>query len=275
MEKMKYIAVFNILAKLISYIPFFIFIRVSKDYILVPVFYSIGYVLAGMVSIYFIYFKEKMKWFIPTVKEIRFALSDSSTYFLSRLSLSFFTYSNTLLLKLICGNTAVGYYSAAEKIYQAYNWLLVPLSSVLYPHMANKKDVPFYKRILKIIVPANLVIVASVLLCSFWVIRILYGVQEQPETLNVFRILMTGCFWTIPSILMGYPFLAAMGHASYTNWTIVIVSIVHIAGLLLLFASGLLSIYTVAVMTILTELLLFAFRLRGVSKFKLLSACAR
>ncbi len=270
MEKMKYIAIFNILAKLISFTPFFIFIREPKDYILVPVFYSIGYVLAGIISIYFVYFREKMKWFIPTFSEIRFALSDSSTYFLSRLSLSFFTYSNSLLLGLVYGNVAVGYYSAAEKLYQAYNWALTPFTGVLFPYMANKKDVPFFKRVLKIIIPSNIIMLISILLSSYWIIQIIYG-EPTVETLNVFRILIIGCFWTIPSMLMGYPFLAAMGYALYTNWTMVIVSIIHIVGLLFLFVSGLLSIYTVALMTILTELLLFAFRLRGVYKFKLFS----
>ena len=271
MEKMKYIALFNILAKSASFIPFFIFIRGPKDYILVPIFYSIGYLLAGMVGIYFVYFKEKMDWFIPTFKEIKHALSDSSTYFLSRLSLSLFTYTNTLILGLACGNVAVGYYSAAEKLYQAYNWMLTPLTGVLFPHMADKRDVPFYKRILKLIIPSNILLVTGISLCSYWIIQIIYGFQEGTETLNVFRILMIACLWTVPSILLGYPFLAAMGHALYTNWTVVLASTIYIAGLTLLLVFNLVTIYNVALMVLATELFLFILRLRGVYKFKLFS----
>ncbi|MDR1200445.1 MAG: oligosaccharide flippase family protein [Tannerellaceae bacterium] len=269
MEKMKYITVFNIVAKLLSFIPVFIFIHKPEDYILVPVFYTIGYIFAGLISIYIIYVKEKMKWFLPTFAEIRFALTDSSTYFLSRLSVSMFTNSNSFIIGLVCGNVAVGYYSAAEKLYQAYNWLLTPFTGVLFPHMSNKRDIPFFKRIFKILIPANIVIVGGLLFLSYWVIQIIYGRQTQPDSLYVFRILMAGCFWTIPSILMGYPFLAALGHASYVNWTVVIVSIFHIAGLLTLILSGFLTIYSVAAMVILAELLLFAFRMRGVHKFNL------
>lgn len=271
MEKMKYITVFNIVAKLVSFIPFFIFIREPEDYILVPFFYTIGYIFAGFISIYIIYFKEKMNWFLPTWAEVKFALSDSSTYFLSRLSVSLFTYSNSFILGLVCGNVAAGYYSAAEKLYQAYNWLLTPFTGVLFPHMSNKRDIPFFKKTLKIILPLNIVLLTGILLCSDWIIQLVYGALEQPDSLYVFRILMVGCFWTIPSLLLGYPFLAAMGHASYTNWTLVIVSVFHISGLILLFASGILTIYSVAMMVVLAELLLFALRIRGVHRFKLFS----
>ncbi len=269
MEKMKYITLFNIIAKLVSFVPFFIFIRKPEDYVLVPVFYTIGYVFAGLISIYIIYYKEKMKWFLPTIKEIKFAFSDSSTYFLSRLSLSIYTYSNTLLLGLVCGNTAAGYYSAAEKLFQAYNWMLTPLTGVLFPHMANKKDVPFFKKILKAVLPVNVLLLTGILFFSSYIILLVYGSENSYEILHVFRILMIASFFSIPSVLIGYPFLAALGHASYTNWTMVIVSIVHIIGLTALYCFGYISIYSIAVLVVFAEFLLFAIRINGVRKFKL------
>jgi PST family polysaccharide transporter len=86
----------------------------------------------------------------------------------------------------------------------------------------------------------------------------------------VFRILMCACFLTIPSMLLGYPFLAAMGHARYTNWTVVVVSLFHLAGLSVLFALGVLSIYNVAALVVMSEFLMFAFRVGGVKKYKLI-----
>jgi PST family polysaccharide transporter len=270
MEKMKYITVFNVIAKSVSFIPFFIFIRKPQDYMLVPAFYSIGFILAGFISIYIIYFREKKKWFIPAFREIRLVFTDSFTYFLSRLSLSMFTNINTLVIGLACGNMAVGYYSAAEKLYQAYNQLLIPFSGVLFPHVSKTQDVSFFKRVLKYIVPSNVALLIGILLCSSLIIWIVYGASAESGSLMVFRILMCGCFFTVPSMLLGYPFLAAMGHAHYTNWTVVAVSLFHIAGLSILFASGFLSIYSVAVLVVLSEILLFSFRFRGVKKYSLI-----
>ncbi|MDR1201541.1 MAG: oligosaccharide flippase family protein [Tannerellaceae bacterium] len=269
MEKMKYITIFNIVTKLISFIPFFIFIREPEDYILVPLFYTIGYVFAGLISIYIIYFKEKMKWFLPTLAEIKFAFKDSSTYFLSRISVSIFTYSNSLILGLVCGNTATGYYSMAEKLYQAYNQLLTPFTGVLFPHMAKTQDICFFKKVFKCITSINIFLLIGILLASFWIIQIVYGEKAQMESLTVFRILLFGCFFTIPSMLLGYPFLAAVGYSFYTNWTIIVVSLLHLLGLAILFFSGYLTINTVAALVVVAELLLFTFRLRAVVHYKL------
>ena len=200
MENMKYITVFNIIAKSLSFIPFFIFIRKPEDYMLVPVCYSFGFVLAGLVS-----------------------------------------------LGLVCGNTAVGYYSAAEKLYQAYNQLLTPFTGVLFPHIAKSRDVGFFKKIFYRISFANIFCVAAALALSSIVLQIVYGTAD-PNIESVYLVLVSGCFVTIPSMLMGYPFLAAMGHPHYTNWTIVITSIVHITGLFILYLCSALDTTTVAMM---------------------------
>ncbi|MDR1407128.1 MAG: oligosaccharide flippase family protein [Tannerella sp.] len=269
MEKMKYITVFNIVSKTVSCLPFFIFIRKPEDYSLVPIFYSMGFIIAGFISIYIIYFREKQKWFIPPFRKIKFAFTDSFTYFLSRISVSMYTYINTFVIGLACGNTAVGYYLAAEKLYQAYNNLLLPFTGVLFPHIAKTHNVPFFKRVLKFIVPANIVLLSGIMLGSYWLIWFICGDPLQTETLGVFRILMCASLVTIPSVLIGYPFLAAMGHARYTNWTLIGISFFHVAGLSLLYVYGSLSIYNVAIMVLLTESLVLAFRVGGIIKYKL------
>lgn len=269
METMKYITIFNLAAKLLTFMPLFIFIKGPDDYIYVPIWYGIGFIIAGFISLYIIYKKLKMKWYIPPYNHIKKALSDSSTYFLSRASTSLFTTSNTFILGLVCGNIAVGYYSSAEKLYQAYNQMLSPLIGVLYPHVAKTHDTIFFKRIFKYITSANVFILISVLLCSQFIITIVYGNADE-MSVNVFRILLTACLVTIPSMLLGYPFLAAMGHPLYTNWTTVTTSLVHMIGLLILFLTQSLTIYTVAGMVVISECLLITFRIRGVIKFKLM-----
>ncbi|MDR1500672.1 MAG: oligosaccharide flippase family protein [Tannerellaceae bacterium] len=271
MEKMKYITAFNIIAKSVSFIPVFIFIRRPSDYALVPVFYSTGFILAGLISVYMIYWREKMRWFLPAVKDIAHAFSDSFTYFLSRLSLSMFTNINTFAIGLYCGDAAAGYYSAAEKLYQAYNQLPVPFTGVLFPHIAKTRDTVFFKKVIRTILPVNVVLVAVVLLCSSLIIDVVYKETAQSATLTVFRILMSGCIFTVPSVLMGYPFLAAMGHAKYTNVTLMVVSALHIAALSLFVLMGSLTIYHVAALVVVSETLLIAFRSGGVRKYKLLS----
>lgn len=268
METMKYMTLFNIISKALSILPFFIFIRKPEDYLYVPVFYSFGFMLAGFVSLYLIYRKMGMKWFMPKVEEVGYALKDSSTYFLSRISTSLFTTSNSFLIGLVLGNTAVGYYSAAEKLYQAYNQLLTPFTGVLFPHIAKKRDSVFFKKVYRIISYSNIVCVGIVLLLSSFILQLVYG-ETSPEILSVFNTLILACFVTIPSMLLGYPFLAAMGHPKFTNYTLILISFIHITGLLILAIFGLFNIVSVAMMVVFSEVLLFIIRRIGVTKFNL------
>lgn len=268
MENMKYITVFNMVAKSLSFLPFFIFIRKPEHYIYVPVCYSFGFILAGVVSIYIVYHTMRMKWFLPSFREIKDSLKESSTYFLSRASVSLFTTSNSFILGWVCGNTAVGYYSAAEKLYQAYNQLLGPFTGVLFPHIAKSHDAVFFKKIFYRVTITNFFTVALALLLSPFIIHFVYNTSAA-YTLSVFRILLCACFATIPSMLLGYPFLAAMGHPLYTNWTVVFTSVIHISGLLLLYMSGMLNINTVAMLVVFTESMLMIFRMLGVRRFHL------
>ncbi len=268
METMKYITVFNLLAKSISIIPFFFFIKAPQHYIYAPACYSFGYILAGLFSLYFVYVKMGMKWFIPSFTSIYVTLKDSGTYFLSRASLSLFTTSNSFVLGLVCGNVAVGYYSAAEKLYQAYNQLLLPFNGVLFPHIAKSHDVRFFKKIFRWISTVNIFTVILALAFSGLIIHLVYNPDDN-YSLEVFRILLCGCVVTVPSMLLGYPFLAAMGHPLYTNWTVMFTSCIHLVGLLTLYLTGTLSIYTVAALVVFSECLLISLRIYGVSKYKL------
>ena len=227
-----------------------------------------GFILAGLVSLYIVYRKMGMRWYLTPAAEIKSALKDSSTYFLSRASTSLFTTSNSFLLGLVCGNTAVGYYSAAEKLYQAYNQLLSPFTGVLFPHIAKSRDVAFFKRIFYRITTANLFSVSLVWILAPYVLLVVYGTAD-PNILSIFRTLMAACFVTMPSMLMGYPFLAAMGHPLFTNWTVVCTSAIHITGLLALYLLHALTPVSVAAMVVCSEALLISFRIWGIKRFQL------
>lgn len=49
-----------------------------------------------------------------------------------------------------------------------------------------------------------------------YVLQIVYGTSDA-NILQIFRTLICACFVTMPSMLMGYPFLAAMGHPLFTK----------------------------------------------------------
>ena len=267
-EKMKYITIFNLIAKSLSIIPFFLFVHQPSDYYIVPICYSVGFILAGLASLYFIYVKLGAAMFVPKWRHIKFAFVDSSFFFLSRISTSLFTTSNTFILGVVGGDVAAGYYAGAEKLYQAYNQLLAPFTGVLYPHVAKNQDVPFFKRAFRLIVSANTVVVLLALALSSYLLLLVYG-EVLDESLRVLNTLLIACFVTIPSMMLGYPFLAAMGHPSFTNMSLVVTSLAHVLGLTILYFMNAITIGNVAIMVIVSESILLSVRVYGVRKYKL------
>lgn len=70
-EKMKYITFLNILSKTIFLILIFIFVQKSDDYIIVPLLNSLGFLVSGIIGIYFVIKKLGAKLYIPKWNAIK------------------------------------------------------------------------------------------------------------------------------------------------------------------------------------------------------------
>lgn len=211
-----------------------------------------------------------MSFFFTSFKEIWQATHDSGKYFLSRLSVSLFTNTNTFILGLVCGNTAVGFYSLADKIYVALNAIYGPINGTIFPYMTKNKNLALFKKFLMYGTVFNTILI----ICFYWIFPYLSSFifsNFATESMTVLTILLFSNLVSLPATFLGYPFLAAWGHPDYCNFSLVASSIFHLVGIGILFICGLVSIYSVAIMVVLCELFLLLFRIYGVRKFKLWS----
>lgn len=90
---------------------------------------------------------------------------------------------------------------------------------------------------------------------------------------EAYKILMIFCFAilvTLPSRLAGYPLLGALGYTKFANLSVILGSIVHLTGLLFLFLTRNLNIYSIAYMVVITESIVFILRLVPIFKYNLL-----
>ena len=128
---MKYITILNVTAKLTFTICIFIFIRKTSDYIYVPLLNSLGFFIAGSLAVYIILKNFQLKIILPKFQIIFRYFKDSTQFFLSRVSVSIYTSTNTFVLGLFTNNKMVGYYSIAEKLYIALQQIYHPLVNTL------------------------------------------------------------------------------------------------------------------------------------------------
>lgn len=267
-ENMKDFTLLNILAKSIILICIFTFIRSAADYLYVPLLNSIGLLVAGVSALWLIFKKYKMKIVCPGFKTMKAQLVESSQFFFSRASVMTYTSSNAFFLGLHSGTEIVGYYSAAEKLYMAFRSLYNPLNNALYPFMSKTNAVRFFKKIFKLTVVLNTVICILGYVFAEKIIIFVFG-SEFEASIAAFRIFLLVILFIVPSVLFGYPFLAALGHQNIANMSVIIASSIHILGLIFLTVSSLLNIYSITVMVLITEFIVFCIRSYGVKKHKL------
>jgi len=139
-EEMKFIAIFNIIAKLLYAIGIFIFIKEANDYIWVPLISFLSYLFVGVYAQYVAKVKYGVKFIFPLFREIKVLLVDGKHIFLSNLSVIFYTTTNTVLLGLLTNYTTVGIYSLAETVFGAYSQIIKTYNTIVYPHLARYAD---------------------------------------------------------------------------------------------------------------------------------------
>lgn len=188
-EKMKYITYLNLIAKSIFTIAIFVFVQDPNDVYLVPLFFSLGAIIAGIISLYIVATHFQVKFEFQSFNTIKSYLIEGWYVFLSRFYVSMYTSTNLLLLGLFTNNVMVGYYAIAEKIVLAIAGIFEPLNQTLYPYLARKykENFDFFVILLKRIA-LLFIIVASifVLLSEYFIRELVYLVHGSYETSIIF-----------------------------------------------------------------------------------------
>jgi PST family polysaccharide transporter len=138
MEKMGYIAILNIVAKLFFLVAILLFVKEKEDAYLVPLFNSLGFILVGIVSLFYIYkhFNIRFVWQPYSVLKRYFLMGWH--IFLSHMAVLFYTSSNIFILGLFTNHLVVGYYAIADKVISALVSLGDILNQVFFPYLSKK-----------------------------------------------------------------------------------------------------------------------------------------
>ena len=271
LERMKYITIVNITSKLIFTLAIFAFIQNEDDYMLVPLLNGLGFIVGGIYSLWIIYKHFHQKFIFQSKETIMIHFKDSSRFFLSRLAASIYTTANAFVLGLFTNNTMVGYYSISEKLYMGLQSLYGPIAQTLYPYVAKERNISIFKKIFYSVISVNIIGVTFLYFFGEFIFSLLFTQEIGLESIKVFYILLVANLMTVPSILLGYPFLAALGYTKEANNSVVFGSLIYIFLVISLVIFSKISIYNIAYMIIITELFIFLYRTQKVIKYKLWS----
>lgn len=137
-QKMKVITLVNATAKLIFAALVVVYVTSPEDYLLVPLFNSAGFILAGVLGL--IYATRHVNFVIPTLKNLTSHLRESAPVLLSSIATTLYTSSNVLILGFLTNNTITGVYASLEKVVLALKGLYTPIYQAIFPWLSQKKD---------------------------------------------------------------------------------------------------------------------------------------
>jgi PST family polysaccharide transporter len=197
MERMRYITILNVLAKLIFTIAIFIFVKRSSDYLYVPLLNSLGFFVAGVLALWIVFKDFGVFFRIPSFKDLKYHLKEGWHVFVSLVFITGYTNSRIFAVGLFSPNNAItGYYAIAEKLMGiVQTFPLVSVIQTLYPRLSkiyaeNKLKAKFiadkFQRYTTI---AYLIICITFFIIAPKVVEIVAG-SSYEETVLAFRLLL-------------------------------------------------------------------------------------
>ncbi len=137
MEKMKYITILSLIAKLFFTLSIFVFVQSPDDYLYVPLLNSLGYISVGVISLWVIQKEFQVKVKPQRLGYIGVQLKRGLHIFISKVSINLYVATNTFLLGLFTNDTTVGYYAIAEKVVRIVTSVFAPFYQAVYPHVVQ------------------------------------------------------------------------------------------------------------------------------------------
>ncbi len=140
MERMKYITILGVVAKLIFTIAVFVFIHKPEDYILQPLFTSLGFVVSGIISLYFILVKWGVKLKRPSFSAIISTIKGSTDIFINNLMPNLYNSFSVVLLGLYGNPSMNGIYNAGNRLTTVSYSFIGVISRTAFPYLSRNSN---------------------------------------------------------------------------------------------------------------------------------------
>lgn len=159
-----------------------------------------AFLVASLANLIVLLRSDEVQWVSPKLKSLIFVYTSGWSLFLSTAAISLYTNTNTVVLGLVAGNAAVGYFSSAMVFIKAAQGLYQPISQVFFPKLSRQflydpnGAAQLFLRLLKWQSLLTLIGSLGLLILSPWLVRVLLGEGFDP----VSGVL----YWLAPMLLL-------------------------------------------------------------------------
>ena len=258
-QDMKFITIINTIARLISVILIFLFIKNANDLLLYCFLYSITLVLSSIISLIVANKKYKLKYSFSKVKEAVKEMKEAKYLFISAAMTKIFGSFGITILGIFSTNSITGIYSAIYKIPYVLTLLFSPISQALYPYISkkfqvgHKNGIKSVKKIFKPIILVYVLIAIIIFIFRNKIINLIFG-MEYVFYSDVATILLIQFIFSIINNFLGIQILVASGKQKEYSKMFSISCIIIV--LLNIILGYIFNIYGVAVASLIGEIIL-------------------
>ena len=252
-EKMKYVSIITLLVRSVFVGLIFIFIHNKSDYLFVPFLNLCGAISASLISLYIVFHRHKIRFYMPEFLVLKFYVREAIPIFLSNISIQIYVSSNKVLIGSFLGMTEVSYYDLAEKI---LNILRIPQGIVnqsVFARISLDKNISFIKKVFKYSLGFSIVSFLGLVFFSDFIIRILGGANMLPAKSVLLILGLTLPIVTVSNVF-GVLVMIPFGMNKLFSKIIMFSGIIFTAQFLFLWGLNLITIYSLCVSTVVTEL---------------------
>lgn len=237
-EKMKYITISSLIVRSIILLCIFIFVHKPSDYIYVPAFWSLSFLISGIWASYIILFNHRLSFVKPKLKDFIFHFKETTPIFLSDILITLKNNFNYNLIAGILGMSDVVIYDLGAKITNLLTKPTMILSQVLFPRMSLSPNIKIAKSILKYLFIASIIIVilANVFLDQIVLFFLDAKIDLAPLRLFLLAPILMGFSYFIPSSIF-----VAFGKNKYVMYSTYLSTITYVILLLVMYLNGWLS----------------------------------
>jgi PST family polysaccharide transporter len=199
-EKMRLIAIGEVLGKLLSFTLILILVKKNEDFILIPILYSVG-----QTSTLFVYFFSGRRYVdfsefrIPSISEIYGILKDGWSVFINILFPNFYNSFSYIAVGYISGPAQVAIYDIARKFISVSEIVITILSRVYFPSVS--RNILNHKGYINKSILIGLFLVFFQVVCALVVVGWFFPASYQyAETILLWQALAP----LVYALMMGY-----------------------------------------------------------------------
>lgn len=267
LEKMEGITKRYILAKFVTAILIVLIVRDDRQLILVPLAYLVGNIIAAFYTNFHMVQKMGYHFSLASVKDAVSELKESSIYFLSTFASTALSVTSTFVMGIVgMPVVQIAYWGVAFQVVQAVQSMYDPITTSIYPHVAEKKNYKFVLKVTAGLLP--LVAVGCVILYGLAgvAVNIIAG-DEYMAAVPVLQHLIPVLLFSFVAQMIGFPLLGALGQQSQISLTTLVAAGVQIVGLIILAACDQFTLVSLCILRIITEFILMSLRIYYVCVF--------